>query len=92
MFNKKKYTKYTLYKIYKFISKFLFPHTQSEIESKFKLKNYFIYLDYVRGRSLNASTNKVNPPFNNIEYEALLEIIFNLSPAAQKIILTNTID
>ena len=83
MYNKKKYTKYSLYKIYKFI----FPRTQEQIEYKYEVKNYFIYLDYLRGRTLNASTNKLNPPFN--QYKALLQIILYLSPAAQQIILTN---
>jgi hypothetical protein len=86
MFKKKKYI---LRRIYKFISKFISPYTQQEIEDKCKLKNYFIYLDYVRNRSLNIYTNRLNIPFSDTEQKTLEKIAFNLSPAAQQIILIN---
>tara|TARA_A100001015_G_C14636600_1_gene573788 strand:- start:34 stop:318 length:285 start_codon:yes stop_codon:yes gene_type:complete len=91
MSNKKKYILYRINKINKFISKLVSPNTQEEIEDKNKLENYFIYLDYVGGRSLNTHTNKVNPPFTPCEYKALQEIMFYLSPAAQKIILQTSV-
>ena len=91
MSNKKKYILYRINKINKFISKLVSPNTQEEIEDKNKLENYFIYLDYLRGRSLNTHTNKVNPPFSDSEQKALQEIMFYLSPAAQKIILQTSV-
>lgn len=91
MSNKKKYILYRINKINKFISKLIFPNTQEEIEDKNKLDNYFIYLDYVGGRSLNIRTNKVHPPFSDSEKKVLKEIMFYLSPAAQKIILQTSV-
>lgn len=94
MSNKKKYILYRINKINKinkFISKLIFPNTQQEIEYKNKLKNYFIYLDYVGRRSLNTRTNKVHPPFSDSEKKVLKEIMFYLLPAAQKIILQTSV-
>jgi hypothetical protein len=75
-----------IYKIYKFIIDKISPRTLEEIEYEYSLKYYFIYLDYLQGRSLDKNTGKVNPLFNNEELEELYKIEFYLSPAARSLI------
>ncbi len=75
--------KIAIFRNYKFLLNKIFPLNSQRLLEKCIRKFYFLYLDYVRGRSLDIKTNKIYPPFTSNEVQELQKIQFYLSPAAK---------